>query len=166
LICREFPTARFLFLGADRTADDGTSQKVQLERTFVQEGILDRVEFHGHDTPDIFLSLYRKAAVFVLPSLFENSPYTLLEAMSCAKPCVVSRVGGITEMIVDGDSGLFFESGNSVDLAEKVITLLKDSGLRKSLGAAARRRVEQEYSLDVGIEKTVAFYRNVLSGSR
>jgi glycosyltransferase involved in cell wall biosynthesis len=165
LIGREFPKAHFVLLGADRIAEDGTSQKAQLERTFVQEGILERVEFHGHDTTEVFLSFYRQAAVFVLPSFFENSPYTLLEAMSCGKACVVSCTGGMTEMIVNGESGLFFESGNYVDLAEKVIALLKNPALRRSLGQAACQRVESEYSLDVGIEKTVAFYRNVLSGS-
>jgi glycogen synthase len=163
-ISKEFSKARFVFLGVDRSARDGTSQKVQLERFFIKENIMDQVEFHGHDTPDVFLSYYRKAAVFVMPSLFENSPYTLLEAMSCGKACVVSRASGMAEMLVDGESGLFFESGNSADLAEKVITLLGNLALRKSLGQAARQRVERGYSLNVGIEKTVAFYRNVLSG--
>jgi glycogen(starch) synthase len=161
-IRKEFSKARFIFLGVDRSAEDGTSQKAQLERFFIQESVMDHVEFHWHDTPDVFLSYYRKAAVFVMPSLFENSPYTLLEAMSCGKACVVSRAGGMTEMLVDGESGLFFEPGNSADLTEKVIALLKNPPLRKSLGQAARQRAEREYSLDVGIEKTVAFYRNVL----
>ncbi len=145
-------------------SEDGTSQKSQLDRYFVQEGLMDRVEFHGHASPEVFLSFYRQASVFVLPSLFENIPYTLLEAMSCGKNCVVSGTGGMTEMLVDGESGLFFEAGNSADLAEKVITLLRDPRLRTSLGQAARQRAEREYSLKVGVEKTIAFYRNVLSG--
>jgi len=162
LIAREIPKARFVFLGADRVAEDGTSQKSHLERYFAQEGIRERIEFHGHDTPEIFLSFYERASVFVLPSLFENSPYTLLEAMSCGKACVVSRAGGMTEMAVDEESALFFEPGNSADLAEKVITLLKNPALRKSMGKAARQRVEREYSLEVGAEKTLAFYRDVI----
>lgn len=66
-------------------------------------------------------------------------------------------------MAVDGESALFFEPGNSTDLAEKVITLLKNPALRKSMGKAARQRVEQEYSLEVGAEKTLAFYRDVIA---
>lgn len=162
-IIREFPKVSFVFLGADRAAEDGTSQKSHLERYFAQVGIRERIKFHGHDTPEIFLSFYERASVFVLPSLFENSPYTLLEAMSCGKACVVSRTGGMTEMAVDGESALFFEPGNSTDLAEKVITLLKNPALRKSMGKAARQRVEQEYSLEVGAEKTLAFYRDVIA---
>jgi len=162
-IARECPKVRFVFLGADRVAEDGTSQKSKLEGYFAQEGIRGRVEFHGHDTPEIFLSFYKRASVFVLPSLFENSPYTLLEAMSCSKACVVSRAGGMSEMAVDGESALFFEPGNSADLAEKVITLLKNSALRKSMGKAARQRVEREYNLEVGTEKTLAFYRDVIA---
>ena len=65
-------------------------------------------------------------------------------------------------MLVDEESGLFFESGNPKDLAEKVIGLLQNPVLRKSMGLAAREHVKQEYGLDVGIEKTLAFYNSVI----
>lgn len=163
-IARRFPLARFVFLGADRVAKDGISQKAHLEQFLNREGLRECVEFHGHSSPEVFLSFYRQASVFVLPSMFENSPYTLLEAMSCGKPCVVSRAGGMTEMLDDGKSGLLFESGNSADLAEKVNTLLTDQVLRISMGQAARRHAVQEYGLEAGAAKTSAFYQSVLSG--
>lgn len=162
-IAKEVPQARFVFLGADRISEDGTSQKTKMKVFFAQENLKERVEFHGHNTPEVFLSHYRKASAFVLPSLFENSPYTLLEAMSCAKACVVSRAGGMPEMFIDGKSGLSFEAGNSADLAEKVVALLKRASLRKRLGQEARYHVEREYSLGIGAEKTLVFYRGVIS---
>jgi len=163
LIADAFPKAKFTFLGKDHLAKSGQSQQLELQHFFAQAGLQEHVEFHGHSSPEMFLSFYRQASVFVLPSLFENSPYTLLEAMACGKACVVSRTGGMTEMLVDGESGLYFDPGNPKDLAEKVIGLLRNSEQRNSMGLAARQRIEQEYSLNVGVEKTVSFYQNVLS---
>lgn len=162
LIARAIPQAKFIFLGADRPSKSGRSQRLELQQFIEQAGLLERVEYHGHALPEVFLSFYRQASVFVLPSLFENSPYTLLEAMSCGKACVVSRAGGMPEMLVDGVSGLFFEPGHPKDLADKVIGLLQNPERRKSMGLAARQRAEQEYSLEVGTEKTLAFYNSVI----
>ncbi len=162
LIASAIPQARFIFLGADCPDKYGNSQKAVLQQSFEQERLQESVEFHGHASPEVFLSFYRRTSVFVLPSLFENSPYTLLEAMACGKACVVSRTGGMPEMLADGESGLFFEVGNPTDLAEKVIGLLQNPQRRKTLGQAARQRAEQEYGLDVGTEKTLAFYKSVL----
>jgi len=161
-IANAIPQAKFIFLGADRASKKGQSQQGELLQFFEQSGVQERVEFYGHASPEVFLSFYRKASVFVLPSLFENSPYTLLEAISCGKACVVSRSGGMPEMLVDGDSGVFYQPGNSKDLAEKLIELLQDPKRRKSLGQVARQRAELEYSTGKGTEKTLAFYESVL----
>jgi glycosyltransferase involved in cell wall biosynthesis len=85
--------------------------------------------------------------------------------MSCGKAVVVSKGHGMKEMIADGESGLFFERGNSTDLADKIVRLLSNGPLRESLGVAARERVLRNYSLAVGVEKTVSFYRSVLGFS-
>ncbi len=162
LIARAIPQAKFTFLGADRPTKSGQSHQAELQQFFEQAGVQERVEFLGHASPEVFLSFYHQASVFVLPSLFENSPYTLLEAMACGKACVVSRAGGMSEMLVEGESGLFFEPGNSKDLAEKVIGLLQNLEQRESMGLAARQHTEQEYGLDVGVEKTLAFYNSVI----
>jgi glycogen(starch) synthase len=164
-IACQFPLARFVFLGADRYSVGGTSQKAELQSYFEHEGMADRVEFHGHAPPEEFRKHYREAAVFVIPSLFENCPYTLLEAMSCGTPVVVSKAYGMQEMIVDGESGLFFEPGNAMDLAEKTMLLLSDTSLRERLGRAARATVVERYSVKTGVEKALAFYRGVLNAA-
>lgn len=162
IIARAVPQAEFIFLGADRAAKNGQSQRAELQQFFEQAGLLEQVKFFGHASSEVFLSFYRQASVFVLPSLFENSPYTLLEAMSCGTACVVSRSGGMPEMLTNGESGVFFEPGDPKDLAEKVIGLLQNPERRKSMGLAARQHAEQEYSLDVGTEKTLAFYNSII----
>jgi glycosyltransferase involved in cell wall biosynthesis len=164
-IARQFPMARFVFLGADRYSAGGASQKAELQSYFETEGVAGRVEFHGNASPEEFRKHYRRATVFVMPSLFENCPYTLLEAMSCGKAVVVSKAYGMQEMIVDGESGVFFEPGNSADLAENTMRLLADQSMREKLGAAARERVLRKYSLATGVEETLRFYRTVLDAA-
>lgn len=161
-IAQACPKTRFTFLGADRPGALGVSQKAELEAYFEEERVRDKVHFHGHATPEVFRDFYRLATVFVMPSLFENCPYTLLEAMACGKPAVVSRAGGMTEMIEDGKTGLLFEKGDSEALAEKVVELLKFPSLRAELGQTAREAILQRYSLDIGAEATEKFYQDVL----
>jgi glycosyltransferase involved in cell wall biosynthesis len=162
-IAKTFPSARFIFVGADRNSQNGGSQKAELQSSLISKGLVNNVEFHGHASREEFREHYRRATVFVIPSLFENCPYTLLEAMSCGKPVVVSKAYGMKEMIVDGESGLFFEPGNSADLAEKTIRLLREKSTREKLGAAARKEVLRKYSLATVVEETLRFYQSVLA---
>lgn len=165
-IARVMPNTRFIFLGADRASATGRSQKKELEQFFEQEKVSKQVEFHGHSEPEVFREFYRSSTVVVIPSLFENCPYTLLEAMACGKPVVVSRAGGMSEMVEDGVTGLLFEPGNSKQLSEQVIELLNSPDKARQLGAAARAFVERNYSLEVGIVATERFYQDVLLNKR
>ena len=164
-IARRCPEARFVFLGADRLSTNGGSQKAELQAYMQAQGVTDRVSFRGHAPPDVFREYYRRASVFVMSSLFENCPYTLLEGMATGNACVVSRAYGMQEMIVNGESGLFFEPGNAEDLASKTISLLQHADMRQALALGARTSVLERYSLAVGAEQTLAFYRTVLSGA-
>lgn len=161
-IAQACPGARFLFVGADRSNSNGTSQRQELQARFENEGIT-QVAFEGHAAPEVFRDHYRRATVFVMPSLFENCPYTLLEAMACGRPIVASRGGGMKEMITDGTSGLFFRPGDSGDLAEKVICLLEDCQLRQRLGEAARTVVLERYGLAPAISAAEHFYEETIA---
>jgi glycosyltransferase involved in cell wall biosynthesis len=161
-IAQACPGAHFVFVGADGSNRNGTSHREELLARFEKEGIR-QVVFEGHAAPEVFRDHYRRAAVFVLPSLFENCPYTLLEAMACGRAIVVSRGYGMREMIVDGTSGLFFRPGDSEDLAEKVIRLLEDGQLRRQLGDGARNAVLEQYSLDVAAQAAERFYHETIA---
>jgi glycosyltransferase involved in cell wall biosynthesis len=82
--------------------------------------------------------------------------------LACGLPAVVSRAGGMTEMVDDGRTGVLFETGNADALAEATIALLQSPARRNSLGDAARQFVLKKYSLLVGAEATEQFYRNVI----
>jgi glycosyltransferase involved in cell wall biosynthesis len=166
LIAKAVPNMNFIYLGADRHSATGGSQKAELVSYFEQQGIRQRVQFYGHAAPEVFRDFYRHATVVVIPSLFENCPYTLLEAMACGKPVVASRAGGMTEMIDDGETGLLFETGNSADLAEKAIRLLQSPERRCQLGQAARATAVERYSVNKCALEAEKFYREVLARYR
>lgn len=156
------PNVHFTFAGADRSSQNGQSQKDALQRYFSNLGHSEHVTFIGHAPPEVYKKLYQNADVFVMPSLFENCPYTLLEAMSCGCACVVHKSSGMTEMVQDYVSGLFFANADPIDLAEKVLELLRDPELRKFISRNARQQVLERYSLEVGTRETVKYYQTVL----
>jgi len=82
----------------------------------------------------------------VLCSISEGFPYTLIEAMTCGRPCVATDVGGVTEAV--GDTGLVVPPRRPAELAEACLTLLRDDELRQRLGRAARLRALEYFTVD------------------
>jgi len=115
-----------------------------LEALAAELGVLGRVRFLGYrrDIPELLAA----ADVFALPSLFEGSPLAVLEAMAARRAVVSSAVGGTDEVVVDGESGLLVPPGDAAALAAALQRLLDDPGLRESLGANARERVEKLFT--------------------
>ena len=104
-------------------------------------GIIESVDFLGQTDP---WPLLAKAAVFALPSKFEGTPNALLEAMSMGVASIVSdSSGGALEYVDDGKTGLIVRTGDSENLANALLRLMTNEQLRKKLGSAARRRVEE-----------------------
>lgn len=157
-IAKRFPNVQFVFLGADRRNPTGGSVQRDLETSLEQMQVRQKVKFVGHAPPEVFRSYYRRASVFVMPSLFENCPYTLLEAMACGLPAVVSRSGGMTEMIQDGTTGILFEPSNADELSESTIHLLESMSYRTAMGVAARESIVAKYAISVGTIAAEKFY--------
>jgi len=103
------------------------------------------------------------AEVLALPSVFENCPYAALEAMACGVPVVATNVGGISEMIEDGRSGMTFERGNVIEFSGKVIALLQDRALNRSVGQAGHEDVLQRYSWSSNLSKQMQAYEDMIS---
>lgn len=165
-IARKVPEAEFVFLGVDRRSPAGASSREDIQTFLKGQGVGDRVRFHGDAPPMVFRDFYRRATVVVNPSLWENCPYTLLEAMSTAKPVVASRASGMKEMIVHGESGLFFEPEDSEDLARQVVALLEDGALRERLGTRAREIVLAKYGMDAATAGAVLLYERIIGRGR
>jgi glycosyltransferase involved in cell wall biosynthesis len=107
------------------------------------------------------------ADAFVLPSAAENCPLALLQAMATALPVVASRVGGIPEVVTDGESGLLVPPGEVGPLVTALRRLADDEALRRRLGAAARAAIEARFDLDVCVDGLTSVYeRAVRSNDR
>ena len=120
--------------------------------------------------------LYSHAAVFICPSIYEPFGIINLEAMACETAVVASAVGGIREVVIDGETGFLvpleqmeespFEAIDpekfARDLAQRVNELMKDRQLREQFGKAGRKRVEEHFSWAAIAEKTKALYASLL----
>lgn len=100
-------------------------------------------------------------SLFVLPSLYEGMPKTLLEAMSCGLACVGTDVTGINEVIKHEENGLLAQN-DAKDLQKQILRLANDQGLRDRLGRRARQFILDNYSLDTQIEKEIKIYEKLL----
>jgi glycosyltransferase involved in cell wall biosynthesis len=102
--------------------------------------------------------------IYVLPSRWESMPIGVLEAMAVGLPVVASCVGGLPELVNEGESGLLCPPEDSVALAGALERLISHAGLRASMGEAGRRRQAAEYSLGAMLEGTEAAYERALVG--
>src|SRR6478672_966620 len=94
------------------------------------------------------IQLLTHATVFACPSLYEPLGIVNLEAMACGTAVAASRVGGIPEVVADGETGLLVPPNDPAALAEAVARVGADPSLRARLGAAGRRRAEERFSYD------------------
>ncbi len=141
-----------------------------------RDGVIMITEMLKHD---VLRHLYSHASVFVCPSLYEPFGIINLEAMACGTPVVGSRVGGIPEIIVDGETGFLVDlqsvsksnfepldpDGFQRGIAAKVNTILADESLRKSMGEASRKRVELMFGWEAIAKETMAFYEEIKARS-
>ena len=119
----------------------GEGDRIAVTRYAERLGIADAVKFTGWVGPSGKRALLESAAVFALPSYDEALPMSLLEAMAAGIPAVVSPVGGVPEVVVDGVSGFFAAPGDVATLQRLLRKLLLDRKLSARIGAAARESV-------------------------
>lgn len=128
-----------------------------------RSGIGDRVRFvpPTHDVHEYF----QAADIYVLPSAREGLPIALIEAMACGLPAIASRLPGSTdEVITDQLDGLLVTPGDASAFAAALERLLDDPDLARTLGAAARRTVEERFGIERVAEEWLKAYRDVLGG--
>ncbi|MBC8394852.1 MAG: glycosyltransferase, partial [Deltaproteobacteria bacterium] len=109
---------------------------------------------------------YCAADVFILPSLEDNLPNTVLEAMSCGTPVVAFEIGGMPDMVDDGITGQLVPVGDTKQLGEAMLSLLLDSNRRKLMGEKCREKIEAEYPLSVQALRYSALYEELISENK
>jgi len=161
-VLAKVPEARFRFVGADSPSSSGTGTTVEALKRRLPPSVADRVVFEGRAPLERVGAYLERASVCVFPSLFENFPYTCLEAMAAGKAIVGSAEGGMRDMLDGGRCGLLYRPPDVSELADAVVALLVDHDLRVRLGAAARRRAEDAYGERRIFDATLAFYRRAI----
>ena len=158
-IVQEIPAARFVFLGAQEPLYvkhlQDLVRQLNVERHVALGGNCDQIPTFLHAID-----------LFVLPSLEEQMPMAILEAMALGKPVVATTVGGIPDQVVDGESGLLVPPRSAGLLAERLTALIQDGSARERLGLAARRRAATHFSLARHAAAFAALYRRLASDQK
>jgi glycosyltransferase involved in cell wall biosynthesis len=137
---------------------DGELSALLLEQA---SGLGDAVEFLGEraDVPE----LLGAGDALVLPSWGEALPTVLIEAGAASLPVVATDVGGVREIVIEGETGYLVEPGDAVAIADRLEQVLNDPVRARAMGESARRRVNEIFSLEHQAEQTVGIYRAVLA---
>jgi glycosyltransferase involved in cell wall biosynthesis len=159
LIAQQVPSVRCLVIGeAPRRRYLG-----HLLDLAARVGVRDKLILAGAQEPEDVPRFLGAMDLFVLPSLTEGLPLTVLEAMAAGKPVVGTDVGGIPEAICHGETGLVVPPRDFQRLAEAVMTLVTDPALANAMGHAGRERIERSFSLPQEASGTLRAYQKISS---
>jgi glycosyltransferase involved in cell wall biosynthesis len=157
LVCKELPEVKFLLIGEK---GDG-KLKAEIDGQIGQLNLENNVQLLGF-RKDV-QELLRVIDVFVLSSISEGLPLSVVEAMASSKPVVATNVGGLSELVISGENGFLVPARSPEALAEKILVLLKNRDLRESMGKKGREIAQNKFSLDRMIENYQNLYDKLLS---
>ena len=152
LVLPHVPDARFVIAGEGelRSALEKQIKDHHLEKHVILAGF----------RPDV-LSMHKAFDVFVMSSITEGLGTSLIDAMGASKPIVATTVGGIPEVVVDGETGFLVPPRDHEAMASAIIRLLTNDNLRRRMGAAARVRAESRFSAERMVQETLRVYQRV-----
>jgi glycosyltransferase involved in cell wall biosynthesis len=157
-VAADHPDVELLVVGADSS---GFASRV-LQPMVEADPQGHRVRFLGWvKTQAEIASLLSEAVGFVLPSLMENSPTVLMEAMVVGVPCIATNVGGIPELVSGGDFGILVPADDTQSLAEAMRVILDDPELAQEIAGGARRVARDRHEPDAIARETLDLYREV-----
>lgn len=165
IVKRKYPDVILVLAGTKNIIDWGETQQkdiaymVQLIEKF---DLQDSVLIDAYDLNDM-PALYNVSQVCVYPSsTFEPFGLTMLESMASAKPMIVTRMGGMPEIISDAVNGFVIPVKDSEELASRIIQVMADKELSKRLGTTGRSMVEKSYTKKAVAQATLALYKKYL----
>ena len=140
-------------------AGDGV-EKENLLRLAEETGYKDKIRFLGYEK-DIY-GFLNTIDINCLTSLCESFPYSMLEGAAMGKPMVASRVGGIPSLVVEGETGALFESGNYLEMADKIIELALDKEYRTSMGENIKTRATTLFTNENFAKTHIKIYERII----
>jgi glycosyltransferase involved in cell wall biosynthesis len=153
LVVRKVPDARFVIAGEGEL-------RASLEHQIKHHNLEKHVILAGFRT-DV-LSLHKAFDIFVMSSITEGLGTSLLDAMAAGKPVVATTAGGMPEVVVDGETGILVPPRDDHALADAIIRLLSDPGLRKRMGDAGRSLAYARFSAERMVSDTIAVYERIV----
>ncbi len=155
-VLREFPNSILVFAGSGIMEES-------LKKLAKELGVEKDVRFAGFIKKEFRPFYYRASDVFCLPSTLRTESFGIvnLEAMACGVPIVASKIGGIPDIVKDGENGLLVLPGDSDILADAIIYLLKNESVREKMGEDGRNKVG-DYSWEKIAEETEKIYKRLI----
>ena len=151
------PTIKLVIVG---TGPEITGLKHFAKKLDIEEN----VTFTGRISDSKLEQEYGESNVVVLPSIWpENCSIVILEALAHGKPLITTYIGGNPELVENGISGFVVEPRNLEQIAEKIIQILSDKNLVKRLGENARISVEEKFTIEGQVEKTISVYERLVA---
>lgn len=156
-VLAEVPSARLAVVGDGplRSELEAQAERMELDP--------ERFRFFGFEPPAA--RQLGSIDAFVLPSSWEAFAISILEAMACGVPQVATDVGGTSEALIDGETGLLCPPGDSSALADRLVRILSDDPGRAAMGAASRERHDRLFTVERMVERTADLYERVLGGT-
>jgi glycosyltransferase involved in cell wall biosynthesis len=157
-VIQQAPSARL------RIAGECCSEGHYVEgiRGFIQEAKLeDCVHLLGALSEEAILREFAGCDVLALPSIQETTPMVIAQAMAAGKPVVATSVGGVAEMVSDGETGFLVDVGDVNALADALLRLLRDPSLRVRIGQSGHSFAIENYHADTVARRTYAVYQKV-----
>ena len=156
-VLKEFSNVKFVISGK------GFKQKEEnLKNLAKQLDIEEHVTFLGYVPDGKLPNLYSASNIFVLPAIYENFPFAILEAQSAGLPVISTKVGGIPEFLVDNENGFLIDPGDPPQLTQRVLTLLHDPKLAKEMGDRGRRLIEEKFDWHLITGQVIDLYQKLL----
>ena len=143
----------------------GGSQGANIRRILMNGGVMERVHFGGQVGQRDLPRWYHMADIYISPSHVDGSSVSLLEALACGMPCLVSDIAGNKEWVEEGVNGWLFRDGNVDDLAEKILLAIKSRRSWGRIGKAARMVAEERADWKKNFGKLLDAYEKIKSQS-
>jgi glycosyltransferase involved in cell wall biosynthesis len=144
----------------------GGSQGANIRQILMNGGVLERVHFGGQVGQRDLPRWYHMADIYTSPSHVDGSSVSLLEALACGMPCLVSDIPGNKEWIEEGVNGWTFRDGDVDDLAEKILFAIKSRRSFGRIGKAARKTAEERADWKKNFGKLLEAYDTVMAGNQ
>lgn len=139
----------------------GTKEIEKLRQYVVEKGLTEKINVNGWANNEHKLDELFKATMLILPSHTEGIPNVILEAMATKTPIVSTLVGGLKEVLKDGEYAIIAEPQNPLDLSEKISMCLNNEVLRNKIADNAYREVEEKYDLPIIKKEFAGIMRNI-----